>query len=333
MCAFPQVLATAQRNFRVCVVGAAGGIGQPLSLLLKQSTGGNITSLSLYDVAPVTPGVGADLSHIPTAIKVDAFAGPENMKKALEGADVVVVPAGVPRKPGMTRDDLFNVNATINMNLAKACAEVCPKAAYLIISNPVNSVVPLWSRVLSKAGVYDKKKLFGVTTLDIFRANTFSAAKAGTAVSVPVVGGHAGKTIVPLFSLATPAPGFAAGEELDKVTNRVMFGGDEVVQAKAGGGSATLSMAAAGAAFTEQILSALSGKTVETIAYVDSAVAKTAYGTDFFASKITVGKNGVETIEDTAAKGNEYERKLVAEMVPDLTQQIAKGYEFFASQQ
>lgn len=316
----------------MCVVGAAGGIGQPLSLLLKQSTKGNITSLSLFDVAPVTPGVGADLSHIPTSVKVDAYGGQDNLKKALEGADVVVVPAGVPRKPGMTRDDLFNVNATINMNLAKACAEVCPKASFLIISNPVNSVVPLWSRVLADAGVYNKKKLYGVTTLDIFRANTFAAGKAGKAVSVPVIGGHAGKTIVPLFSLATPQPNFAAGEELDAVTNRVMFGGDEVVQAKAGGGSATLSMAAAGAAFTESVLAGLAGQKVSEIAYVDSAVAKAAYGTDFFASAITIGKEGVESIEDTGARGNDYEKKLVKEMVPDLISQITKGYEFYAAQ-
>ncbi len=233
----------------------------------------------------------------------------------------------------MTRDDLFNVNATINMNLAQACAETCPNAAFLIISNPVNSVVPLWSKVLQKAGVYNKNKLFGVTTLDIFRANTFSSAKAGTPVSVPVIGGHAGKTIVPLFSLAQPAPGFAAGEELDAVTHRVMFGGDEVVAAKAGGGSATLSMAAAGAKFTESVVAALAGKTVKEIAYVDSAPAQAKFGTDFFATEITLGKGGVEAIEETYAKGNAYETKLVEEMAADLKGQIQKGYDFFASQQ
>lgn len=63
----------------------------------------------------------------------------ENLSAALEGAEVVVIPAGVPRKPGMTRDDLFNTNASIVRDLAKAIAKTCPKAQTLIISNPVNS--------------------------------------------------------------------------------------------------------------------------------------------------------------------------------------------------
>ena len=60
---------------------------------------------------------------------------------------VVVIPAGVPRKPGMTRDDLFNTNGSIVRNLVAACAEACPKAMILIISNPVNSTVPIASEV------------------------------------------------------------------------------------------------------------------------------------------------------------------------------------------
>jgi malate dehydrogenase len=59
---------------------------------------------------------------------------------ALKGAEVVIIPAGVPRKPGMTRDDLFNTNASIVRDLAQACAEVCPKALVGIISNPVSNL-------------------------------------------------------------------------------------------------------------------------------------------------------------------------------------------------
>ena len=150
----------------------AGGIGQPLSLLLKQNP--LVSELLLYDVAPVTPGVGADLSHMDTPAKVKAFAG-DDMAGALKDADVIVVPAGVPRKPGMSRDDLFSINAGIVANIAKVAAQVAPKAALLIISNPVNSTVPICAEVLKKAGVYNKNKLFGVTTLDVVRANTFIA--------------------------------------------------------------------------------------------------------------------------------------------------------------
>jgi len=75
----------------------------------------------------------------------------------------------------MTRDDLFNTNASIVRDLVAAMAEVAPKAFVAIISNPVNSTVPIASEVLQKAGVYDPNRVFGVTTLDIVRANTFIA--------------------------------------------------------------------------------------------------------------------------------------------------------------
>lgn len=90
-------------------------------------------------------------------------------------SQVVIIPAGVPRKPGMTRDDLFNTNASIVRDLAKAVAEVAPKAFIAIISNPVNSTVPIASEVMQKAGVYDPNRIFGVTTLDIVRSNAFIA--------------------------------------------------------------------------------------------------------------------------------------------------------------
>jgi len=103
---------------KVCVLGAAGGIGQPLSLLLKlQLPAGS--ELSLYDVAPFTPGVAVDLSHIPTDVAVRGFVG-DDLEAAMADADIVVIPAGVPRKPGMTRDDLFNVNAGIVKKLVGA---------------------------------------------------------------------------------------------------------------------------------------------------------------------------------------------------------------------
>lgn len=116
-------------------MGASGGIGQPLSLLLKRSS--LVTELNLYDIVN-TPGVAADLSHIETKSVVKGYVGPDQLKDSLRGMELVMIPAGVPRKPGMTRDDLFNTNASIVRDLAAACAEVCPKALIGIISNPVN---------------------------------------------------------------------------------------------------------------------------------------------------------------------------------------------------
>merc|ERR1712216_103321 len=114
--------------------------------------------------------------------------------EALQGCDVVVIPAGVPRKPGMTRQDLFEVNASLNMNVAKNC----PKALVAIISNPVNSTVPIFAEQMKKEGCYDANRIFGVTTLDIVRSHTFVAEAAGVDVQslkIPVVGGHAGASI------------------------------------------------------------------------------------------------------------------------------------------
>ena len=230
----------------MAVLGAAGGIGQSLSLLLKMNP--LITSLSLYDLRG-TAGVAADLSHTNTACSVEGFEGPENLAAALTGCDLVIIPAGVPRKPGMSRDDLFSINAGIVKDLCVAVSENCPDALVNIISNPVNSTVPIAAEVFKAAGTYDPKKVFGVTTLDVVRSNTFVAEAQGLDVNdvdVPVVGGHAGITILPLLSQAYPSVEFSA-DELEKLTVRIQNAGTEVVEAKAGAGSATLSMAYAAA--------------------------------------------------------------------------------------
>ena len=73
----------------------------------------------------------------------------------------------------MTRDDLFNTNASIVATICQAAAKVCPKAMIAIISNPVNSTVPIACEIFKKAGTLDPKRVFGVTTLDVVRSNAF----------------------------------------------------------------------------------------------------------------------------------------------------------------
>lgn len=223
--------------------------------------------LHLYDLVNI-PGVVADLSHIDSGVTVKGFMGQDRMREALLGCDLVVIPAGVPRKPGMTRQvrpspssalegrggegdsllsaariggtragvpfsqDLFNVNAGIVQGIAEAVADACPSAWICLISNPVNSTVPIAMEVFRKrgkagfhrhcpgrpdrgdlpprpspcpAGLTNSRRVFGVTTLDVVRANTFLAQALGANaqdVEVPVVGGHAGETILPLLSQA-----------------------------------------------------------------------------------------------------------------------------------
>jgi len=221
---------------KVAVLGAAGGIGQALSLLLKTQLPAG-SELSLYDVAPVVPGVAVDLSHIPTDVKVTGY-GKDDLASALVGSDIVLIPAGVPRKPGMDRSDLFNMNAGIVKNLVEGVADNCPDACVGIITNPVNTTVPIAAEVLKQKGVYNKQKLFGVTTLDVIRSEAFVAELRGlnpANVTVPVIGGHSGTTILPLLSQVEGVE--FTEQEIKDLTHRIQNAGTEVVEAKAGGGS------------------------------------------------------------------------------------------------
>jgi malate dehydrogenase len=287
-----------------------------------------VGELALYDVFNV-PGVAADLGHINTEGDVFGYTK-DQIEAALTGAKAVVIPAGVPRKPGMTRDDLFNTNASIVQGLAEACAKYCPDAFFAIICNPVNSTVPIFREVLKKHGVYDPKKLFGVTSLDVCRANKFVAGHMKwqvAGVNVPVIGGHAGTTILPLLSQVQGANFSEA--EIKALTHRIQFGGDEVVQAKDGAGSATLSMAFAGAHFTSRLLEAAAGKKgVVECTYVESPVAA-ADGCDFFASPVELGPEGVSKILPLPHM-SAFEKEGYQAMVGDLAAQIKKGKEFKA---
>ncbi|MCH1924370.1 malate dehydrogenase [Shewanella sp. C32] len=277
---------------KVAVLGAAGGIGQALALLLKTQLPAG-SQLSLYDIAPVTPGVAVDLSHIPTAVDVKGFAG-EDPTPALEGADVVLISAGVARKPGMDRSDLFNINAGIVRNLIEKVAVTCPKALVGVITNPVNTTVAIAAEVLKKAGVYDKNRLFGVTTLDVIRSETFVAELKGKNVAdvkVNVIGGHSGVTILPLLSQIDGVS--FTEDEVAALTKRIQNAGTEVVEAKAGGGSATLSMGQAACRFGLSLVRALNGESnVVECAYVDGGSEHAA----LFAQPVLLGKNGIEKV-------------------------------------
>ncbi|KAL6231930.1 lactate/malate dehydrogenase [Aspergillus navahoensis] len=228
----------------------------------------------------------------------------------------------------MTRDDLFNTNASIVRDLAKAAAKASPEANILVISNPVNSTVPIVSEVFKAAGVYNPKRLFGVTTLDVVRASRFISQVQGTDPSkeaVPVVGGHSGVTIVPLLSQSNHPN--IEGKTRDELVHRIQFGGDEVVKAKDGAGSATLSMAMAGARFADSLLRAAQGeKGVVEPTFVESPLYKDQ-GVNFFASKVELGPNGVEKI-NPVGQVNEFEQKLLDACLVDLKKNIQKGIDF-----
>lgn len=305
-------------SHKVCVCGGAGGIGQPLCLLMAMDP--NVKELAIFDlnVAMVPPdGVAADLGHIESKVKVTGHslnvgnAPKDHLTECLSGCSLVLVAAGMPRKPGMTRDHLFKVNADIAKGIVEASAKFCPQAVVALIVNPINSIVPAMAELYKKSGL-DPLKIVGVTTLDCVRANKFVADAVGchpSSVEVPVIGGHSGVTIMPVFSQDPMATKIKQStlEALDKKTQDA---GTDVVNAKNGKGSATLSMAYAAARLGKAILAGMSGTYSTECAYVKSDVTELPY----FSSRVVFGRGGVKQVLDIGLL-NEYEPCLLKRKV------------------
>ena len=265
---------------KVVVLGAAGGIGQPLSLLLKMQLPAG-SELALYDPAPMTRGVAVDLSHIPSRVQVAGFTG-RDPSAALTGADIA------------------------------------------IITNPVNSVVPIAAEVLTQLGVYDPRRLFGLTSLDVARSESFclDMNRDADAPAVPVIGGHSGLTIVPLFSHITDA--HYTPEQLAALIARVQQAGTEVVEAKAGAGSATLAMAYAALRFCLSLVRAKQGEVdIREYAYIEGGHPQAR----FFSQPILLGPDGVAQVLDYAPV-HPVEQAAIDGMLPTLNQEIQQGIDY-----
>ncbi|CAH0050934.1 unnamed protein product [Clonostachys solani] len=347
---------------KIALLGAAGQIGTPLSLLCKASD--LFDEISLYDIVHA-PGIATDLNHIDTRAKVSGHLAEDGgLQKALARADIVVVTAGIARKPGMTRDDnvagfldLFKTNASIIRDLFTEVAKTCPQAICCVVTNPVNSTVPVAAETLRQGGTYDPTRLFGVTTLDVVRASTFIAHALGggadpKSFKVPVIGGHSGATILPLYSHAVPKLCIDSAKlaqvihselllpiyfDLKLMTSSlyagVQFGGDEIVESKKGAGSATTCMAYAGFRFIKALIQAKSGTPVVEEAYVylpgiqDGKEIAARLGVDYFAVKVELGPNGATKVFDIGSL-SDGEEKLLGVALKDLKANIQAGHAF-----
>merc|ERR1711948_167964 len=196
-----------------------------------------------------------------------------------------------------------------------------------LIVNPVNSVVPAMCELYKKAGL-DPRKICGVTSLDIVRANKFVHELTGVPVDkidVPVIGGHAGTTILPLFS-QVPAVASLSVEQIKALDKHVQDAGTDVVNAKGGKGSATLSMAYAGAKFGNAVLCGLAGIETTECAYVIRDADEGAQ-LPYMASKVTFGPKGVKTAHPIGSL-NDYEKSRLRECVEQLKEEIDAGIAF-----
>ena len=219
---------------KIALIGA-GHIGGTLALLAGLKELGDI---ALVDVVEGVPqGKALDIVQGSAIEGYDAVIGGSNDYAAIEGADVVIVTAGIPRKPGMSRDDLIGVNAEIVKTVGEAIKKHCPQAFVITITNPLDVMV--W--VMREACGLPPQRVVGMAgILDSARFRYFLAQEFGVSVedvTAFVLGGH-GDTMVPLVRYSTvagiPLPdlvkmGWTTCERLDKIVQRTRDGGGEIV--------------------------------------------------------------------------------------------------------
>merc|ERR1711957_1141834 len=214
--------------------------------------------------------------------------------------------------------------------IVEAIGKFCPNAIVGLIVNPVNSVVPAMCELYKKKGL-DPKKLVGVTTLDCVRSNKFVHEITGDpidGINIPVVCGHAGATILPLFSQDAAARKIPA-DQLEALDKRVQDAGTEVVNAKNGKGSATLSMAYAGARLGSAVLAGLSGENRTECAYVKTDIKE---GMNYFTSRVTFGRTGVEKVHPLGPL-SDLETKRLEVAKAQLKEEIQAGLDYAATQE
>ncbi|WWO97212.1 MAG: malate dehydrogenase [Candidatus Dasytiphilus stammeri] len=305
---------------KISIIGAAGNIGQIISLILKiKLFPGSV--LNLYDISPAIFGIALDLSHIPNSVQVQGF---NQIEPALYTSDIVIITAGVARKPGMDRLDLFHANASIVYTLSKKIALICPKSLIMVITNPLNTILPIVAEVLKRSGCYNPKKLFGITTLDVIRANAFITEVKGQCLSsdVKVIGGHSSRTILPLLSHISDIS--FTEQEVINITRRVRNAGTEVVKAKVGHGSASLAMGYAASRWVFSLLKALNGASnIIECAYIegDGKYAK------FFAQPFILGTQGIAEFLPIEPLSS-FEKNALDEVIRTLKEEIQIGEEF-----
>jgi malate dehydrogenase len=275
---------------KIALVGA-GQIGGTLALLAGLQELGDVVLLDIAEGIP--QGKALDIAEASPVAGFDSFVTGSNDYSAMAGADVIIVTAGVPRKPGMSRDDLLSINLKIIRSVAAGIKENAPHAFVIVISNPLDAMVYEMKKVTG----FPKERVVGMAgVLDSARFQCFIAEAAGASVKevrTLVLGGH-GDTMVPVLSACTingiPVTQLVSKDKLDAIVDRTRNGGGEIV--KLMGTSAFYAPAAGAIAMAESYLKDLK-RLLACATYLDGEY---GYKDLYMGVPVIVGGKGVERV-------------------------------------
>ncbi|MEW5875851.1 MAG: malate dehydrogenase [Candidatus Zixiibacteriota bacterium] len=285
---------------KVTVVGA-GNVGAACAQYLAEA---NFCDIALVDIVEGMPqGKALDLLQAGPVRGYDVKIEGSNDYKAAAGSDLVIITAGIARKPGMSREDLLNTNIQIMDSVMAGITANCPKAMILVVSNPLDVMT---YRAWKKSGL-PKNKVFGQAgVLDSIRMRTFIAMELGCKMAdtqAMVLGGH-GDTMVPLPRYTTvggvPITELIPQDRIDAIAQRTRDGGAEIVKLLKTG-SAYYAPAAASVLMADAVLN--DRKAV----LAASALCEGEFGLNgvFIGVPVTLGANGVEKIHQLKLSAEE----------------------------
>jgi len=276
---------------KVTVVGA-GNVGATAAQRLAEK---ELCDVVLIDIIEGVPqGKALDLAEAAPIEKHDARLTGSNGYETSEGSDIVIITAGIPRKPGMSRDDLISTNAGIVKDVTLKVSEFSPNAVLIVVSNPLDAMC----HVTYEASGFPKNRVMGMAgVLDSARFRTFISMELDVSVentTAFVLGGH-GDTMVPLPRYSTvagiPITELMSKERIDALVERTANGGAEIVGLLKTG-SAFYAPASAAVEMAESILKDKK-KILPCAAYLEGE-----YGINdlFMGVPVKLGTNGIEEI-------------------------------------
>jgi len=304
---------------KIALIGG-GQIGQILAMLAAQQELGDIVILDIPELENPVKGKALDLMEMAPHGNYDAQITGTSNYKDIAGADVVIVTAGLPRKPGMTREDLLKTNIDIISKVAKGVKENAPKAFSIIVTNPLDSMVYVFRKVTG----FPKNQVCGMAgALDTGRWRAFVAMELGVSVedvAGTVLGGH-GPTMVPLPRLTTvggvPLTEIMDAATIERLATRTREAGTEIVKLL-GNGSAFFSPAWSAISMAKSYL--LDKKRVIPCA----ALCEGEYGVEglYIGVPCVIGAKGVEKIFEVKLTADE--KALLAKTVEAVKKSVAE---------